>query len=111
MSLDSYFKFKIGQIVRHKIAGRSEDEPPGVKRNYIWASAEKKMKYMIRTRVLEECVGGLQMHYHCRGVSPDGGCTTGSVEIDELELVATGPFEYATPDPSNQKGSATKVTP
>lgn len=103
--LDRYFKFKIGQIVRHKIAGRSEDQPADVKRNYIWAPADKKVKFMILTRTLEECVGGLQMHYQCRGVSPDGNLITGSVNIDELELIATGPFEYPPPDPSNEKGS------
>lgn len=77
------FKFKIGEIVYHRLRHSSEFNP----------EKEKKTPILILERVAQECHGGVQKHYMCRL-----GTSTGSVpmtfepnklfQFSELELEA-----------------------
>lgn len=71
--VDKFFKFKIGDRVRH-IARTSE---------FMEGKVED---IFIVQRMLEQCPGGIQLHYTCRALG-DEGMATNLIRFNEVELV------------------------
>jgi len=73
MKLDEFFKFKIGETVRHIVNKKQDDEGKG-------------HVLFIAGRTIEQCPGGEQFHYNCRVVN-DNGIGTNQVIFNEVELI------------------------
>lgn len=79
------FKFKIGQTVQHAAAVEWEiDEQK--KDNFDWPSRNTEQRWFIIERIAQECPGGVQRHYVCRGVSRNGSVTKELHKFNEVEL-------------------------
>lgn len=88
--MDSMFKFKIGDIVRHKVSLEKEDGP------YI---ASNSVRFLITERVLQQCCGGLQPQYRCRGALPHGVVDQqSSYLMFDYELEPSKPFTQSEKD-------------
>ncbi len=78
--IDALFKFKVGQIVQSVFTPDSQEE----KEKIPWARSFQS--YQIIERLLQECSGGVQKHYLCRGGAADGSLTKDYIRLNELEL-------------------------
>ena len=71
---DVAFRFRIGDVVDHKIALQTPDA----------------QRFIILARLTEECSGGTQRHYVTRGVMPQGfsagAVTGGDIRFHEFEV-------------------------
>lgn len=94
LNLNDVFKFKIGDVVRHRISGMAEDPPEGERTRYFSSSTDRKTRFIILERILQECHGGIQRNYNCRAVGSEGQMADKCINASELELVACTPFEY-----------------
>lgn len=75
--MDFGFKFEIGQTVKHV----AQDLSP--KYRVQWQREESQ--WFIVSRLLEQCPGGVQRHYVCRGVS-SYGVVADYIKFNEVEL-------------------------
>lgn len=71
------FKFKIGDVVRHKVSG-----PGGC----------RQVRFLVLAQQLHIGQGATDNLYVCRGVSRDGGFTSRLIDLFEEELVLSEPF-------------------
>ncbi len=80
MSESKAFKFELGQCLRHKA------EPSNI-------------RLFVVGRVMEECGGGVQLHYRCRIIQRESGMIGNTTAVEryplqflEIELVESAPF-------------------
>jgi len=73
------FRFAIGDLVRHKasISTRMDTRPSYMSRT---------LGYIIIGRVIDECSGGTQLFYRCRGVVTAGDNTGAADEVARMFL-------------------------
>lgn len=81
------FKFKIGQTVFHTAAAtwEAEEIAEGDRKNWPRGFFSEQRWFIIE-RMTQECPGGVQKHYVCRGVSRSGGVTKEFFKFNEIEL-------------------------
>lgn len=77
----SGFQFEVGDVVA--IA-----DAPDVEESY-----ERIQRWKIVERLLQECPGGIQRHYTCKGFSRFGMVHKDYVKFNEIELKASKGFE------------------
>ena len=82
MNLDEYFRFKIGELVIHKMLTIQPIEQP----EWPNIGTADKVCMCISERLLHECSGGVQKTYGVRQVNPRGGCASDPFRINEIEL-------------------------
>lgn len=85
--LDGLFKFKVGDVVRH-VVGADFDAADS-----CWPNNVSAQRFIIVERLVQQCPGGIQLHYKLKGGSPEGGVTTNAWDVLEHELVISQPFE------------------
>ena len=68
MKLDEFFKFKIGETVVH-----------------VSNAKEKPVVLFIVNRQIEQCPGGVQLHYICRHID-EGFISIQYIKCNEIEL-------------------------
>ncbi len=90
MQNDNGFKFSLGATVRHVTAGEPMSEKESQK---TWGNPDREQRWFVLERLLQECPGGIQRHYVCRGVTRNGGITSGSYKFLEQELQESEPFK------------------
>lgn len=103
-ALDAVFDFKIGDSVTH--VGFA----PHYETSQFPGYVGYPQRYFVVQRVLEQCPGGVQKHYHCRAVMHDTGSRLGGqviteriVVLNEVELRA---FDPATDMPAKREEKA-----
>jgi hypothetical protein len=90
------YKFEVGDTVTHAAAAswRAEDQAKKEdgdqeKGLRLWGdSYSPEQRWFIVERHLQECPGGVQKHYTCRGVSRGGSVTKDYFRFNEIELAA-----------------------
>lgn len=96
------FRFKIGDIVRHKAADtmdasgfESRKDGDAIKK-FRWGGS-RGTRYIILGRIIEECHGGIQRHYRCRLVSAEGSVPYQAplvIDFAEFEVEAHEPVKH-----------------
>lgn len=79
MSDDYGFKFAIGDIVKVKGTVSSD-------------GGSRSVRFVVTSRQLNQCTGGIQRYYECRGITPDGPTAGSYVGLNEVELEPSEPF-------------------
>jgi hypothetical protein len=90
--LDTLFKFKIGDVVRHVVGDPDHQRQ--------WTNSTPMLRMMVVEQHLIRCYGGTQAHYTCRNVASDGGFTRTLDDLNEIELVASAPFRHEMDAPT-----------
>jgi hypothetical protein len=87
--MDFGFTFRIGDWV--KLVGTQARPLPTAK---SWADdfLRRETRYLVVSRMLEQCYGGTQRHYFCRGVSGTE-ISRELLRFSEMELLASEPFD------------------
>lgn len=80
------FKFSIGQTVKHIATATWETEKQDVSIKWVLPS-NIEQRWFILERHSQECPGGVQLHYTCRGVVRGGGITKECFRFNEVELM------------------------
>ena len=75
MDVADCFKFKLGDTVTHAVLANVKSDAG----NRLPPTA----RWFVVSRLLEECPGGAQKHYRCRGVSRSGSVVASSVDFLE----------------------------
>lgn len=85
--MDIKFKYEIGQTVFHTAAATWEAEEVKDDEKRLWARGfYSEQRWFIIERMAQECPGGVQKHYVCRGVSRNGSVTKEFFKFNEIEL-------------------------
>jgi len=88
--MDSIFKYKVGDVLRHSAVdeARISKGRRSNKKDDSWDAYayDTRLRYVVRERILQECHGGVQLHYVCRHVSNDGSIYPDCVQLAEHEL-------------------------
>lgn len=53
---------------------------------------DQPTRYVVLERHAQQCPGGVQLHYKCRGVTPDGHIVVAPLMFLEIELEPSDPF-------------------
>lgn len=85
-------KFKVGDVVEPKVsAGVKHDK------RAIMYGPDQRYRYLVLEACTQECHGGVQLFYRCRGVSPYGRADPELRSFYEPELVLSRPFAEDEP--------------
>lgn len=76
--VDKLFKFKVGGTVKH-VASNIRSEKGGT------------AVFFIVERLLQQCPGGIQIHYDGRHIFEDGGVSIRVIRVNEIELEEYNP--------------------
>ena len=81
------FKFAIGDVVRLAISARQKNTSKYVNKPH------EEVRGTIVERIMTECSGGIQRSYAIRFVQSNGNFLDKLYHFNEIELVASEPFE------------------
>lgn len=83
------YKFNLGDTVTHVSAAQWEvdEQKKQDEEHHFWRpDRASEQRWFIVERQSQECPGGIQRHYTCRGVSRSGGVTKEFFRFNEIEL-------------------------
>lgn len=95
------FKFKIGDVVRHKLSA-NQTQRGGDRWLDDGENKHNECRAIIVTRHLEEGHGGVQRKYSTRIVYSTGGVSLDIILFHEEELVLSEPFPPNPPSESRR---------
>lgn len=77
-------KFKIGDFVRIRGTLASDQ----VERTF----GDRETRFIVITRLADECMGGIQFWYECRPINRTGDCANKLIRLSEIEIEACKSF-------------------
>jgi hypothetical protein len=100
--LDKVFKFKVDDIVQpaalgdyaEVVTGMGKTSKDGMQTWSTHLSFRDTLRYHVVERWIQQCHGGIQKHYHCRGVNAQGVIDKALYQFTEGELTIAAPFKY-----------------
>lgn len=94
MQFDDLFKFKIGELLCH-VGNKMAAKPAPGKYDY---PRRELARFIVLERLMQQCPGGVQLHYAVRFVTEEGHVCGENFRLNEIEVRAA-PVDIPAADP------------